>query len=55
VNNDGIAQQGNGRIALSAFGHMGIFLSILDVNTMVEITLARRIGIRKVAVRIKNF
>ena len=47
--------EGNGRIALSAFGHIGVFLSILDTNTMVEITLARRIGVRKVAVMIKNF
>jgi len=48
-------QPGNVRIALSAFGHIRVFLSILDTNTMVEITLARRIGVRKGAVMIKNF
>ena len=50
-----VVLQGNGRIALSTFGHIGVFLSILDTNTMVEITLARRIGVRKVTVMIKNF
>ena len=46
---------GNGRIALSTFGQMGIFLSILDADTTAEIVLARRIGIRKVPRRRKNF
>ena len=34
---------------------MGIFLSILDADTTAEIVLARRIGIRKVTRRRKNF
>ena len=46
---------GNGRLALSAFGHIGVFLSILDTNIMAEITLVRQIGVRKGAVMIKNF